>query len=252
MVNKALIVAMTDLRAAMKLRFVKMGLVVSAIFGPIMVVLTVAALALAVPVSEFSLVWSITSPFMVPMIGIFAVLPATMISANALVGEREQKTLEPLLCTPLTDKELLWGKTISSALPSLVILIISIVISMVGSAAVLVMLSYPLVLIPDLDGIFFLLTATPLLIFAVVAFMIMISGRVSRVYEAYQTSGAIVIVFMIPMMLPLVGLGSNGAPDPNIVLFSNVLTIGISAALFAIFWVIALRMFNRDKLVSMV
>ena len=108
-----------------------------------------------------------------------------------------------------------------------------------------------MMLIPDLGNIVFLLVATPFLIFAVVAFMIMISGRVSRVYEAYQTSGAIVIVFMIPMMLPLVGITDAG-PDPNIVMFSNILTIGISAALFAIFWVVALRMFNRDKLVSMV
>ena len=41
-----------------------------------------------------------------------AVIPAT-IASYSLVGEKIQKSLEPLLATPMTDGEILLGKTIS-------------------------------------------------------------------------------------------------------------------------------------------
>src|SRR5665647_457663 len=44
------------------------------------------------------------------------VLPST-IAAYSIVGEKVEKTLEPLLATPTTDGEILLGKSIASFLP---------------------------------------------------------------------------------------------------------------------------------------
>ncbi|MFW9848165.1 MAG: ABC transporter permease subunit [Candidatus Thorarchaeota archaeon] len=247
--SKSMVVAITDFKNALKLRFIKMGMVMSAAFGPIMVIGMTVILAVSVPPSEFSMVTGFLVPMIGGFLGLFAIIPTTMISANALVGEREMNTLEPLLCTPLTDRELLWGKTLASALPSLIILVSSVAATSIGTNVILFVLGYPLILIPDLPGFFLLATATPIMIFAIVAVMIIISGRVTRVYEAYQTASGVILVFMIPLFLPLFGMGSS---DASYGWLSSIITLLISAVLFAVAWFIAFRLFNRDKLVSMV
>jgi ABC-2 type transport system permease protein len=49
------------------------------------------------------------------------VMLPTTIAAYAVMGEREQRTLEPILTTPVTDRELLAGKAIAAVLPAVVI-----------------------------------------------------------------------------------------------------------------------------------
>jgi uncharacterized membrane protein YhaH (DUF805 family) len=81
--------------------------------------------------------------------------------------------------------------------------------------------------------------------------MILISGRVKRVYEAYQTSGAVVMVFIIPMMLPIMTMGATGIVDMNSVWMWNIITFLISLVLAASTWALAVRKFNRDTMISM-
>src|SRR6266508_1109470 len=49
------------------------------------------------------------------------VMLPTTIAAYAVIGEREQGTLEPILTTPVTDGELLLGKAIAAVLPTVAI-----------------------------------------------------------------------------------------------------------------------------------
>lgn len=249
--NKSMVVAMWDFKNALKLKMVKYGLGMAALFGPAMVILMVVAPALAMPADVFLQYNAIIVPIIAPMLGLFAVIPTTMIAANALVGEREQNTLEPLLCTPLTDRQLLWGKTLSSAIPSLIILVVSTFGSTISVLVILAILGYPLLIVPDIPGFFLLFTSSPLLILSVVAVMILISGRVTRVYEAYQVSSLVIIVFLFPMFLPFVSIGS-GTIDLGLIWLGDIITLIISAILFAITWTLALARFNRDKLVSLV
>ncbi|MFW9786395.1 MAG: hypothetical protein ACFFE2_06985 [Candidatus Thorarchaeota archaeon] len=248
--SRWMVVAKTDFKNAMDLKFVKYGLILSAAFAPILIILLVGGLLVTVPAAELSIVILLFTPMVPAFLGIFSIIPTTMISANALVGEREMNTLEPLLCTPLTDRELLWGKTMAGAIPSLIILVSSTVASVTGIALLSIAVGMPVVIILDLPGLFLLVTAVPLMIFAVVAVMIIISGRVTRVYEAYQVTTGVIMVFIIPMLLPMFGLESGGVSD--LVWFSNILTLILATFLFVVGWAIALRLFNRDRLVSMV
>jgi ABC-2 type transport system permease protein len=50
---------------------------------------------------------------------ILAVILPTVIASYSFVGEKVEKSLEPLLATPTTDSELLFGKSIAALLPSL-------------------------------------------------------------------------------------------------------------------------------------
>ncbi|MGH2513579.1 MAG: ABC transporter permease subunit [Candidatus Limnocylindrales bacterium] len=54
------------------------------------------------------------------MLGIPAVVPA-VVAAYAVVGERQQGSLEPVLTTPITREELLLGKALAALVPSLAI-----------------------------------------------------------------------------------------------------------------------------------
>ena len=248
--NKSLTVAKTDFKNALDLKFVKYGLIMSAAFAPILIIIMFASLIAIIPPGEMSLIMMLLGPMVPGFIAIFSIIPTTMISANALVGEREMKTLEPLLCTPLTDKELLLGKTMAGAIPSLIILASSTIASVVGVAVVTLVMGVPILIILDLPGIFLLTTAVPLMIFGVVAVMIIISGRVTRVYEAYQMTTGLIMVFMIPIILPMLGLETGNVG--NLVWLSNFTTLIISVLIFTIGWALALKLFNRDKLVSMV
>lgn len=249
--SKPRIIASTDLKMAMNVSMVKYGLVMSAAFGPIISIGSVLGLALAVPPSEVSFVGALLGPFISSFLGLFAIVPATLISANSLVGEREQNTLEPLLCTPLTDTELLWGKILASALPSLIILAASTVLTLAIPNFVLFLLGRSLVFIPDLPGLFLIGTSGVVMIFAVIAVNIIISGRVSRVYEAYQASSAVILVFMLPMMFPMLGM-TEGIPEPAFIWFVNIMTLLIAVAILLIGWVLALARFNRDKMITII
>jgi ABC-2 type transport system permease protein len=54
------------------------------------------------------------------LLGIPAIVPV-LIAAYAVVGERQQGTLEPVLTTPVRNEELLLGKALASLVPSVVV-----------------------------------------------------------------------------------------------------------------------------------
>ena len=247
---KSILVAKADLKMAMKVRMVKFGLIGIGALGPLMMIGTVALLVYGDPVFGLLILPSI-STMLAPMLGMIAIIPASMIAANALVGEKEMNTLEPLLSTPLTDRELLIGKLLSSFIPSMALLLGSIVVSEIGTFIILRSVGAEFILIPGLPGLFLLLTAAPLLIVAMVSVMILISGRVKRVYEAYQTTGAIVIIFIIPMMLPIMSMDATGFVDMNAVWMWNIITFLVTLVLAASTWAFAVRKFNRDTMITM-
>ena len=247
---KSILVAKADLKMAMKVRMVKFGLIGIGALGPLMMIGTVALLVYGDPVFGLLILPSI-SAMLAPMLGMIAIIPASMIAANALVGEKEMNTLEPLLSTPLTDRELLLGKLLSSFVPSMALLLGSIVVSEIGTFIILWSVGAEFILIPGIPGLFLLLTAGPTLIVAIVAVMILISGKVKRVYEAYQMSGAIVMVFIIPMMLPIMTMEATGTVDINSVWMWNIITFLITLVLAASTWALAVRRFNRDTMISM-
>ncbi len=61
----------------------------------------------------------IISQFLVLFLIIPIIIPVT-IASYSIVGEKTTRTLEPLLATPITTAELLWGKTLAAIIPALV------------------------------------------------------------------------------------------------------------------------------------
>ena len=58
-------------------------------------------------------------PFLLMIVGFFPISFSLVVALETFVGERERKSIEALLCTPLTNGQLYLGKMLSSMLPPL-------------------------------------------------------------------------------------------------------------------------------------
>src|SRR5439155_22556925 len=68
---------------------------------------------------------------------LFLVIPVTgamALASHSVVGEKQARTLEPLLATPITTFELLVAKVLGSLLPTLVVTLVGLAIYFTGIA----------------------------------------------------------------------------------------------------------------------
>ncbi len=61
-----------------------------------------------------------TIPFLLMIVGFFPISISLVIALETFVGEKERRSLEPLLSTPLSNTELYIGKTLSAMIPPLI------------------------------------------------------------------------------------------------------------------------------------
>jgi len=251
--NKSLIIALTDFKQAMKVRYVKYSFYGTALLGPILVVMMVGGPLALIPStsSDYPIMVSMMIPLGSAILALMEVIPAGLISANALVGEKEQRTLEPLLVTPLTDRQLLWGKVLGSLIPCVILLYGGTAVTAIAINVLLLVMGNPLVLFPDPPGMFLIFVVGPIVALAIISTMILISGKVSRVYEAYQMGSVAVLVLMIPLYLPMMQFsGSVGSLD--LIWLSDLITFAVALVLASLTWALAIKRFNRDQMVTQV
>jgi uncharacterized membrane protein SpoIIM required for sporulation/ABC-type transport system involved in multi-copper enzyme maturation permease subunit len=60
-----------------------------------------------------------TIPFLLMIVGFFPISISLVVALETFVGEKERRSLEPLLSTPLTNTELYIGKTLAAMIPPL-------------------------------------------------------------------------------------------------------------------------------------
>lgn len=71
-------------------------------------------------------------PFLLMVVGFFPISFSLVIALETFVGEKERKSLEPLLATPLTDVQLYLGKTLAAMVPPLLAAYLGITVYLVG------------------------------------------------------------------------------------------------------------------------
>jgi ABC-2 type transport system permease protein len=123
-----------------------------------------------------------------------AVIP-TLISSYSIVGEKKCGTLEPLLATPASTRDILLGKTLAAVIPSVLITWIGFLIYMV----LVDVLTYDIFNYPVLPSMVWVVSIgiiAPLLSLMSVYLSIVVSSRVNDIRAAQQVSA----VFIIPIM----------------------------------------------------
>ena len=73
-------------------------------------------------------------PFLLLVVGFFPTSFSLVIALETFVGEKERKSLEPLLATPLTNSQLYLGKMLASLIPPLFASYLGISVYLVGLA----------------------------------------------------------------------------------------------------------------------
>ena len=166
---------------------------------------------------------------------------AVSLAAYSVVGEKQQKTLEPLLTTPLRTSELLVAKAFASLLPALVVQALGAVIFM----TLVAVLGAPGVARPLLTVRTALLLGVvgPLTALTAMQMAIAISSRVSDPRSAQQI--AVVVVF--PAVALLVGQ-ITGA----FIIGTGLLLL--AAVLLLIMWLLVARfsvaLFDRETILT--
>ncbi|HUT26901.1 MAG TPA: ABC transporter permease subunit [Methanomassiliicoccales archaeon] len=173
----------------------------------------------------------------------FALIPTiipTIIASYTMVGEKLNRSLEPLLATPTSDLEILTGKVVSILLPSMLVTWICFVpfVVIVNLIAGPVLDYLPL---PDLTWIVVVFLLGPLFCLVSILGNVIISSRVNDVRSAQQL-GSLVI-------LPIVGffavalLGAIALTLPYLLTVALVM-ICVDITLFYL----ATRIFGREEI----
>ena len=176
---------------------------------------------------------------------IFIIVPATLptiIATYSIVGEKNNRSLEPLLATPTTDGELLAGKIFSSFIPSMGSTFLAFSLGVILLDIVLIpKVGYPL--LPNLTWILSMFLLAPTACLMSVLSCVLVSSKVSDVRAAQQLGGFIVMPVVV-LMLGVVS-GFIFLSPIMIFIFSGIYG-GIDLGLFYF----ARAIFDREKILT--
>ena len=170
------------------------------------------------------------------------VIPTTLASYS-LVGEKVEKSLEPLLATPTTDGEILLGKGISAILPPMAAILGGATIFM-GLMDLVTYDKLGYAFFPNWNAAIILFLMVPLAAVMSVEWNVIVSSRVSDVRLAQQIG----ILIVLPLGLIYVGGELNLVPLGDI---SNLLIIaGILLLVDVLLLHVARATFRRDEILT--
>jgi ABC-2 type transport system permease protein len=167
------------------------------------------------------------------------ILP-TVMASYSFVGEKLNRSLEPLLATPTTDSELLAGKALSIFLPCMIMTWLSFIpFVLIVDAFTTGPLGYaPL---PDaiwLIGVFIL---SPLFCVTSIALNVVVSSRVSDVRASQQIGSLVVLPVVVFFVVSLAGFFTLG-PEVMLLLCGLVLLVDLGIAY------LSLKTFQREQI----
>lgn len=177
-----------------------------------------------------------------PLFLILPIMVANVIAADSFVGERERKTLEALLYTPVSDSDLYIAKLLSPWIAALAVTFIGFIMY----AIVINVILYPAlerVFFPNITWLIMVIWLAPAAAGLGLGAMVLVSSRVSTFQEAYQLGGMIVLPVIVLLISQLGG-----------VLYLSPLTVivlgfGVWLVDAGIFWY-GIRIFERGELIS--
>lgn len=143
--------------------------------------------------------------FMAPLYLLVPLIVATVIAADSFAGERERGTLEALLHTPTTDRQLLAAKFLAAWLPAMSV-------SLVGFAIYSVLanvLSWPTVgriFFPSPTWLLLAFWVTPGMAALGLGIMVIASSRVHSLQAAHQVGSLVVLPIVLLLIAQITGV----------------------------------------------
>lgn len=188
--------------------------------------------------SMFYIMTNILCPMFFLMIPL---MNSTVSAACSFVGEKERSTIETLLLTPLTVKQIFRAKVLGCIILSAISTVISFVVFTIVISTGDILLGMPFFL--NWNWLVLVLLLAPAVTVFGVIFMVMISGRSKSYMESFQASGYIVL----PVVLLFVGQFTG------IFQLNAVILLCISIGMFAVDLILLLfasHSFTPEKLLK--
>jgi ABC-2 type transport system permease protein len=189
-----------------------------------------------------TVVYSVIVYFMAPFFLVIPVMVASITASSSFVGEKERRTIEGLLYTPITDRELVLAKVLVSVIPSVVLTWTSFVLYTVLVNA----LGAPL-----LGGLFFptwtwaviIVAMVPLVAFLATCLIVAVSGRSTTMQDA-QGSAMLII---LPVIALVVGQATGLLLfDISIALLASAVLLVVDVAVFTV----VVGRFQRERIIT--
>ncbi|MGA2873944.1 MAG: ABC transporter permease subunit [Nitrososphaerales archaeon] len=169
-------------------------------------------------------------------------LPSS-IASYSLVGEKVEKSLEPLLATPTTDSEILLGKGIAAFVPP--------VVAILGGSAIFMALmdlvTYSKLgydFFPNWNAAIVLFLMVPLAVIMSVEWNVVVSSRVSDVRAAQQLGILLVIPFAGIYVSGELGIVNLGVTN-NLLIVAGILFVVDLLLLY-----VARATFQREEILT--
>jgi ABC-2 type transport system permease protein len=175
------------------------------------------------------------------MLVLAPITSAMSVAASSVIGEKQARTLEPLLVTPITTLELLGGKLLGALLPALFVAVISLALYLVVVAAVAANGVFSVLLGPRTLGVVLLLG--PLASMVALQLAICVSSRVNDARTAQQLG--IFVILPIPALLLGQIFGGIELTGPLILWIA----LGLFIVNIGLMWV-AIRLFDRETILT--
>ena len=219
----------------------KKGVLYTLLIIPFMISILLSAVLFVTHIPIATLLYDLPA-FAFIFVFLAGVVP-TAIASYTIVGEKVEKTLEPLLAAPVTDGEILFGKAISAFLPSISVILGGAVLFMVlADVATFNTLGY--YYFPDLNTAITFFLMVPLAVLMSVEWNVVVSGRVADVRVAQQLGGLVAIPFVVIYLLGEIKYVDLGVTS-NLLVISGVLAL-VDVVLFSL----ARKTFQREEILT--
>jgi len=177
---------------------------------------------------------------MIPLFMVIPIMVSSTIAAHAIAGEKERKTLETLLYTPITNRQFFLGKLMSAFLPALILSILSFALYFT-TANVLFVAMRGHMIIRSWVWLPAMLLINPAASLLGLGVTLLVSLRSKTYLQAQQASAFVV--------LPCVML--IGAQMSGLIVFSPLSMAILGAVLLAVDYLIIVRVgprFERERI----
>jgi ABC-2 type transport system permease protein len=180
--------------------------------------------------------------YLLPFFLMIPLMIASMFAADSFAGEKERKTLEALLYTPTTDRELFVAKMLSGWLASSVLALVGFMIYAINVNAAAWSQMHR-IFFPNAMWVVMIAWVVPALSALGVSLMVVVSARAQGFQDANQMAGLVV--------LPIVGLFYAQMAGAIFINITTMLLMGFFVWLLAglLTW-LGSRGFHRNRLMA--
>jgi len=198
-------------------------------------------------IAQFSpnqvLIYIMVLYFFAPFFLIIPVMASSVLGSDSFAGERERKTIEALLATPISDSELLLGKILVSFIPAMLVTFVSFGVYAIIVDALTVGMFNGMLLLPNVNFLIMIFGVAPTIALCSIGLTVIISAKVKGFKEAQQIS----VVLLLPV-LALVFAQISGL----LVLGPIVLAalIGVLAIVDVAVFYVGVKIFQREEILS--